>query len=479
MPALGVEDDGTADTRITSAGIQEVELSVPVETPLIEDVDISSKTFRYNPSMHAANRPVRVDLGSDQPRRANAEYFDERGAPVTYAGGWEKNLRELRLGRIIQDRTAMGAAAELTSRWGFRFLYNPTTISTSASRVDSFYIDPRSASNRVVSGINQNFQQISFQVLLDRVPDLMADNLRDDDYAPRLKAGDKSGLLKYGTHWDLEALFRVCNGVWDLKDMGKTGNIGVLFPANARLLLGKENYFGFIQGVNYTDVMFTQDMIPVRTRVDINFRRHVDIEATDVQAFLDRFPDALVSDPNASSDDEAGGGTTGGNPAGGSRPGDAIADTRGKGEYARMRTPSGQTVNARTYQLLAMIGKDLGQNILGSVTQGSYSTSVAASGGTHAGGGVVDLMNSSWSSGPGMIKILSTMRQWGLIAWWRTPAQGGWPYHIHAIDRGSTDMSSAAAVQVQNWKDGLNGLRGRTPDDGPRVPVPIYKYATS
>jgi murein DD-endopeptidase MepM/ murein hydrolase activator NlpD len=112
--------------------------------------------------------------------------------------------------------------------------------------------------------------------------------------------------LKYGTHWDLEALFKVCNGEWDLQDAGKTANIGVLFPANARLLLGKENYFGFVQAVTYQDVMFTYNMVPIRTQVDLVFRRHVDIEATDVQAFLDRFPSSLVSAGSEEDNEDSG-----------------------------------------------------------------------------------------------------------------------------------------------------------------------------
>lgn len=274
------------------------------------DYNISNKQFRYNPPIHSANRSIflrsggKVDLDS---------VYDEAGAPKGYTGSWgDKNLNTLRLGRIIQHYEVPEFTRQMKYRWGFRFLYNPTSLTFAASRNNSFVIDGRSETNRVLSGVNQNFQTISFKILLDRVPDLMAPSLRSSDYSPSLSSGDKAGILKYGTHWDLEALFKISNGEWNTLDRGRTSNIGVLIPNNARLILGKgDNLYGFVESVGYTDTMFTLDMVPIRTEVNITFRRHVDMTPDQVST---AFPGiGSVGTPEDTEDDS--GGTPDGSPA--------------------------------------------------------------------------------------------------------------------------------------------------------------------
>lgn len=95
------------------------------------------------------------------------------------------------------------------------------------------------------------------------------------------------------------------------------------------------------------------------------------------------------------------------------------------------------------------------------VTQGSYSTAVAASGSTHAGGGALDL---GWI---GRVADVLSLRMAGFAAWHRNPSQGPWNDHIHAIAIGDPTASPAAKNQVQDYFNGGNGLGGR--DDGPSV----------
>lgn len=87
--------------------------------------------------------------------------------------------------------------------------------------------------------------------------------------------------------------------------------------------------------------------------------------------------------------------------------------------------------------------------------QGSYSTSVGASGTTHAGGGAVDVKT------PYSVAAVKAMRQAGFAAWRRWPGQGDWPYHIHAIAIGDPWMSSSAAAQVSSYRSGGDGLGGK------------------
>ena len=96
------------------------------------------------------------------------------------------------------------------------------------------------------------------------------------------------------------------------------------------------------------------------------------------------------------------------------------------------------------------------------LVQGSWSTSVAASGSTHAGGGAFD------ASSPWTPAAVAALRVEGpFAAWQRNPSQGPWEDHIHAVLMGDPLLSSAAYSQVQQFMAGGNGLGG--PDDGPHV----------
>lgn len=106
------------------------------------------------------------------------------------------------------------------------------------------------------------------------------------------------------------------------------------------------------------------------------------------------------------------------------------------------------------------------------VTQGSYQSTVAASAGTHDGGGAVDLR---WC---GHDSCLLALRKAGLWAWHRNPSQGPWPDHIHAVVVDHPLLAPDAAAQIESARRGRNGLKGDGPDDGPRTPVvePIFPW---
>ncbi|MFC7760524.1 hypothetical protein ACFQY4_22720 [Catellatospora bangladeshensis] len=61
------------------------------------------------------------------------------------------------------------------------------------------------------------------------------------------------------------------------------------------------------------------------------------------------------------------------------------------------------------------------------------------------------------------------LREVGFAAWLRTPSQGNWPYHIHAVALADTDLSTPARNQAGDYYLGMNGLANRGPDDGPQV----------
>jgi len=128
-------------------------------------------------------------------------------------------------------------------------------------------------------------------------------------------------------------------------------------------------------------------------------------------------------------------------------------------------THSGKTVNQRTQDMIAAAEGILGHGI--TVSQGSYNAGgVSASAGTHDGGGAVDISVSSVGTTERW-KMVKALRTVGFAAWLRTPNQGNWPYHIHAIAIGDTDISISARNQVADYYVGLNGLASHAADNTP------------
>jgi hypothetical protein len=119
------------------------------------------------------------------------------------------------------------------------------------------------------------------------------------------------------------------------------------------------------------------------------------------------------------------------------------------------KTFRGKTFDARTAAMLAEVARRTKAYV--QPTQGSYSSSVGASAGTHSGGGAVDLHCASLPEDQAL-EIVRVMRQVGFAAWMRKPAEGNWPEHIHGIAIGCPDLSASAKRQVTAYKAGLSGL---------------------
>jgi hypothetical protein len=142
---------------------------------------------------------------------------------------------------------------------------------------------------------------------------------------------------------------------------------------------------------------------------------------------------------------------------------------------------NGYQLNQRTFEMLAYAAQLYGGaiDITGSaITQGSYTSAVEASFGTHAGGGAVDLSVMA----PGTFTIIEedieplirALRLAGFAAWYRDldVLYDGSPVHIHAIAIGDRELSLAAREQLAGphgyfW--GYDGLpvSGDTPTRDP------------
>ena len=115
--------------------------------------------------------------------------------------------------------------------------------------------------------------------------------------------------------------------------------------------------------------------------------------------------------------------------------------------YGRTSRRDGVVLNYRTLEMFEIT--ELRAITFGplELSQGSYTTANPQSGGTHAGGGALDVRVGGLSTAQ-RETVVKELRRTGFAAWLRTPSQGDWPYHIHAIAIGDKEMSSQAAQQV-------------------------------
>lgn len=128
-------------------------------------------------------------------------------------------------------------------------------------------------------------------------------------------------------------------------------------------------------------------------------------------------------------------------------------------------TYTGRTVNQRTKDMLIQAQRIYGGDFY--LSQGSYNAGgVAASAGTHDGGGVIDIASSSKS-------LLIALKKAGFAAWIRTPAEG-FSYHIHACAIGDREMAASAKNQVTSFFNGRNALVSNARDTNPDRYYPAW-----
>ncbi|MFC4335423.1 peptidoglycan-binding protein [Salininema proteolyticum] len=137
---------------------------------------------------------------------------------------------------------------------------------------------------------------------------------------------------------------------------------------------------------------------------------------------------------------------------------------------SRWDSYSGERVNTRTKDMLAAADAKLSWGLR--LTQGSYTSEDPTSAGTHDGGGAVDLSVTGLTESQRW-RTVKALREVGFAAWLRTPSQGNWPYHVHAVAVADTDLSRVAQPQVHDYFFGKNGLASHAADNTPsayRVP---------
>lgn len=117
-------------------------------------------------------------------------------------------------------------------------------------------------------------------------------------------------------------------------------------------------------------------------------------------------------------------------------------------------THDGHVVNWRTKAALLVAEDKLNYKL--TLLQGSYSTAVAGSAGTHDGGGVIDLPAND------VTRKLRALKNVGFAAFHRKynwDGRGG-SEHIHACLTGDKEMAPLAKLQCQGFLENRDGLGG-------------------
>lgn len=192
------------------------------------------------------------------------------------------------LGRIYQDKNSANAVnlnPELSKKgelWGFRFMYNPTTISYQTSGVPYDYTDTADVATLLTGNM-----QVSLQLYLNRIVDLTELTSKrtptKSPYTPPLSEDAKEGILNRGTEYDIEFLYRVCNGdpstTTGLDPLlgypGITADSGLLKLVPVWLHLHNSyKIFGAVSNLSVNHVLFDKRMVPMLSTVDITINRY-------------------------------------------------------------------------------------------------------------------------------------------------------------------------------------------------------------
>ena len=246
---------------------------------------------RYNPPTHVSTRRYTSGLkmealqavpgysynsGADLPGSIGQNFQRVEVNPSIFSGG--------KLGKIVQDP---GSAAVVNTKepkklWGFRYTYNPTTIQYQVQGNTS--VDWTLSSNDPAALLAGNIQ-VNFQLYLNRIADMtqLKTNPNQGYGQPALIQEQIDGILNRGTEYDIEYLYRVCNGDPDtslgknpmLTYNGTSSDVGILKMLPVWLYVNDNmKLFGSVASINVSHAMFTLDMIPILSTVDITFTRY-------------------------------------------------------------------------------------------------------------------------------------------------------------------------------------------------------------
>ena len=250
-------------------------------------------TSLYNPYPHVVTRNYKeiAEWPSDQ-YDSKVKNLDQLGVLYT-----DPQLASYTKVEGTNEYTVDPKRSAIKNQWGFRFLYNPTTWNYSFGQ-DNTGIDwGRGNPNNTI--LVAGTGTISLQLLIDRVADMNTVRHWDRNgrttavglpyYPTTLTEEQCAGLLYRGTEYDLEYLFRVLNN--NLTENPMFGTAGTATSATKGLETLSANlgyvtslpfmlkfndqlrYKVVLTGLTVNHDIFTKEMIPTRTVVNLQLER--------------------------------------------------------------------------------------------------------------------------------------------------------------------------------------------------------------
>jgi hypothetical protein len=271
--------------------------SVPDNTTPPDDGSRSAAvpkgTSLYNPYPHVVTRNYKeiAEWPSDQ-YDSKVKNLDQLGVMYT-----DPQLASYTKVEGTNEYKVDTTRSAIKNQWGFRFLYNPTTWNYSFGADNSGIDWGRGNPNNTI--LVAGTGTISLQLLIDRVADMNTVRYWDRNgrtnpvglpyYPVTLTEEQCAGLLYRGTEYDLEYLFRVLNN--NLSENPMFGTAGTATSATKGLETLSANlgyvtslpfmlkfndqlrYKVVLTGLSVNHDIFTKEMIPTRTVVNLQLER--------------------------------------------------------------------------------------------------------------------------------------------------------------------------------------------------------------
>jgi hypothetical protein len=165
-------------------------------------------------------------------------------------------------------------------RWGVMFHYNPTSLSYAVQSNENIpaFNTAGDAMNLIVPGA----ATVGIDLYFNRIYDLAyGGNLTGlnakNSYNTWLSDEDINGIKTRGTEYDIEFIYRACNGdPGDVMHVDyKTADYGFFMRTPIVLHLGPFRYLGFLTGVSVNHILFNTSMVPTFSQVHLDFARMI------------------------------------------------------------------------------------------------------------------------------------------------------------------------------------------------------------
>lgn len=240
--------------------------------------------IRYNPPNHFVTRSV-----SHGERTRLEETKNGIITSITDVNTALSN-RNNRLGKIYQSEDGAAALNDPVNGknllWGFRFSYNPTDLeySTSTNTSIDWMLNSKDPANLLGGNTTVNLK-----LYLNRIADMTqlksakAGGDFSKAYPRALTKEEIEGILYRGTEYDIEYLYRVLNGdpgkTALLEYDGVTSDFGYITGTPCWFHLHNNlRYYGSMASLQVKHAMFTQEMVPMLSVIDISFIRYPSLD---------------------------------------------------------------------------------------------------------------------------------------------------------------------------------------------------------